>query len=244
MQKSLNLITESEKQKAYNKWFSVKFEQSVDYSIIWKIILFTVFIILFSLYWNNKLYLEKNKTKEALENLKDLQNELEIKNKELEKISVTDKLTNLYNRYKLDEVLNYELLRFKRTKNSFGVIILDIDYFKLVNDKYGHNVGDKVLIKIATLIKNNIRQTDILGRWGGEEFLIIAPDTKKDDLIYLAEKLRKIIEEEKIEIIGNKTCSFGVTIANIEDTEDSIIERADSALYFAKNRGRNKVEFM
>lgn len=244
MQKSLNLISEDEKQQIYNKWFFVKFEQEINYSILWKILGLTFIIILISFYWNTKLYNEKKKTKAALEGLTELQKELKLKNKELEKISITDKLTSLYNRHKIDEVLKYELLRFDRTKNSFGVIILDIDYFKLVNDNFGHNVGDSVLVKISELLKNTIRESDILGRWGGEEFILIIPETNKDDLIFLAQKLRRLIEEYNFEIIGNKTCSFGLTLSKEEDNSAKIIERADRALYLAKERGRNRVEFI
>lgn len=244
MQKSLNLINEDDKQQIYNKWFFVKFEQEINYSILWKILGLTFIIILISFYWNTKLYNEKKKTKAALEGLKELQKELKLKNKELEKISITDKLTSLYNRHKIDEVLKYELLRFDRTKNSFGVIILDIDYFKLVNDNFGHNIGDSVLVKISELLKNTIRESDILGRWGGEEFILIIPETNKDDLIFLAQKLRRLIEEYNFEIVGNKTCSFGLTLSKEEDNSAKIIERADRALYLAKERGRNRVEFI
>jgi polar amino acid transport system substrate-binding protein len=192
----------------------------------------------------NKLYNEKRKTQKALNNLKELQKELELKNEELEKISITDKLTNIYNRHKIDEVLKYELLRCARTKQSFGLIIVDVDYFKSVNDEFGHNVGDNVLVSIVDVIRNNIRQTDILGRWGGEEFVIIVTETTKEDIVYFSQKLRKIIESTPIEDIGFKTCSFGVTISKNGDNSNKIIERADSALYLAKQKGRNKVEFI
>lgn len=244
MQKALNLITQKEIQDAYNQWFHVKFEQSVDYSSLIKYLLIVVVIIFVSVFMINKLYNEKRKTQKALNNLKELQKELELKNEELEKISITDKLTNIYNRHKIDEVLKYELLRFARTKQSFGLIIVDVDYFKSVNDEFGHNVGDNVLVSIVDVIRNNIRQTDILGRWGGEEFVIIVTETTKEDIVYFSQKLRKIIESTPIEDIGFKTCSFGVTISKNGDNSNKIIERADSALYLAKQKGRNKVEFI
>jgi len=243
-EKAVNSLSDNDKQIAYNKWFSIKFEQSVDYSMLWKILIPIFLLIFISTYWNRKLYSEKEKTKKALDSLKKLQDILEIKNFELQRISNTDKLTTLYNRHKLDEVLKYELSRFNRTNISFGLIILDIDFFKDINDTFGHNIGDEVLVEISSLLKKNVRSSDILGRWGGEEFLIIAPDSKEKDLLLFAEKLRKEIENYNFGIVGKKTCSFGVTISKNNDTETSIVNRADKALYIVKNSGRNKVQFL
>lgn len=243
-QKAINNITESDKQEAYNKWFSVRLEQVIDYTILWKILFPVLFVVFITIYWNRKLYKEKEKTKNALAFLKLLQNELEVKNKELEKISNTDKLTGLYNRHKIDETLEYELLRFKRSHHTFGLIILDIDFFKDVNDKHGHNIGDDVLFTLGEILLSNIRKTDIIGRWGGEEFLIIVPEVDKDEVYFLAEKLRKEIEKAKFDFVGKITCSFGVTISDRIDSEKSIVNRADKALYKSKSAGRNRVEFL
>ncbi|MGD9623665.1 MAG: transporter substrate-binding domain-containing protein [Arcobacter sp.] len=243
-QKGVNSILENDKQNAYNKWFSIKFEQSVDYMILWKIIVPIFILIFITIYWNRKLYNEKEKTKKALNSLKNLQDILEIKNFELEKMSNTDKLTNLHNRHKLDDSLKYELSRFHRTNIGFGLIILDIDFFKDVNDTFGHNIGDEVLIEICSVLNKNVRSSDILGRWGGEEFLIIVPNVTKEELEAFAEKLRKEIEEHHFFKVGKKTCSFGLTISKELDNENSIVSRADKALYKAKNKGRNRVEFL
>ncbi len=244
MEKALSLISEKEKQEAYKHWFQVKFDQTIDYTMIWKVAIVLIIIIAISIYFNNKLFNEKRKTQRILNNLKVLQKELEQKNKELERTSITDKLTNTYNRYKIDEVLNYELKRTLRNKDTFGLILLDVDFFKSVNDKFGHNIGDKVLVSITKTVKDNIRQSDVFGRWGGEEFLIIVPNTNKEDLIFLAQKIRRIIEVTPISIVGHKTCSFGLTVSKENDTSNKIVERADNALYFAKHNGRNRVEFI
>ncbi|MBU3013670.1 GGDEF domain-containing protein [Poseidonibacter lekithochrous] len=160
---------------------------------------------------------------------------------ELEKLSVTDQLTKLYNRHKLHEVLQNEFYRAERINYSFGVIILDIDNFKLINDTYGHNIGDNILQELAMLLKKNIRVSDTLGRWGGEEFLIIVPqgDTKSKQI--LAEKLRIIIEKHIFPTVTNITASFGISVYNKGDDIDSLIKKADDALYEVKENGRNQV---
>lgn len=161
--------------------------------------------------------------------------------KRIKELSVKDKLTNLYNRVKLDEVFKYELNQSKRYAYDFAVIIIDIDKFKLVNDTYGHQTGDEVLKKFSYLLKTNIRAADTVGRWGGEEFLILCPKTNASNAKKIAEKLRKIFEEYKHDKVGVKTASFGVTAYQEGDTKEKMINRADMALYEAKNTGRNKV---
>ncbi len=161
---------------------------------------------------------------------------------ELEKISVTDKLTNLYNRRKIDETLAYEIERAQRNNSSFSLIILDIDKFKDVNDTYGHKAGDYVLQEIATLLTLNVRKIDMLGRWGGEEFLIIDSESHDEKVIVFAEKIRKVIDEHVFDKVGKITCSFGVTHYREGDTDSSILMRADKALYAAKESGRNCVK--
>lgn len=162
---------------------------------------------------------------------------------ELKKLSITDKLTTLYNRHKLDEVLQDEQNRSNRYKTNFGVLIFDIDYFKKVNDTFGHNVGDQVLIKFANILKVNSRQTDIVGRWGGEEFIIIVPLVDKDSILKFANNLKDKIENNVFDVVGKITASIGVSIYKNNESTKEIISRADEALYFSKNNGRNKISF-
>ncbi|MBU3015885.1 transporter substrate-binding domain-containing protein [Poseidonibacter lekithochrous] len=164
--------------------------------------------------------------------------------KRIEHLSITDKLTGIANRSRIDDISNYEIKRAIRHGSSLGIILLDIDNFKKVNDNYGHLIGDKVLISIANILKNNIREIDLIGRWGGEEFLIICPYTNKDGIINLCEVLRKKIEEYSFEDCPNQSVSFGATTFVKGDTIDTIISRADKALYKAKNAGRNRAEFI
>ncbi len=169
---------------------------------------------------------------------------LEEKNKELEHLAVTDQLTKLFNRKKLDETMESELHRTMRYNHLFSVILLDVDHFKSVNDTYGHQVGDQLLVDMSKLLKENLRDTDIIGRWGGEEFMIICPETDLIAAIKLAENLRLKIETHKFDVIDSKTSSFGVTVYKKDDDHKSIVARADEALYTAKTNGRNRVEFL
>jgi len=174
--------------------------------------------------------------------LKDSYNQMIQRLNEHKILSITDKLTGLFNRLKLDETLNDEFNRSNRFKNSFGIIIIDIDYFKRVNDTDGHLVGDQVLIHFAKILKENIRKVDVLGRWGGEEFMIISTETDFQGTIKLAESLREIISKYEFPTIGNISASFGVTIYDGDENIENVIARADSALYQAKKNGRNRVE--
>lgn len=163
------------------------------------------------------------------------------KNKELETLSVTDRLTGLVNRRRLDDVLNQELARCQRQEGTFSVILLDIDKFKSVNDTYGHQVGDKVLVEVSRVLKQNTRPYDVVGRWGGEEFLVVCNEADPESAYAIAEKLRCAMEHHHIDTTGPKTGSFGVASFCTSDTVDAVIARADAALYAAKQSGRNKV---
>ncbi len=171
-----------------------------------------------------------------------MEKELQQSNLDLARLSATDKLTQLYNRLKLDEVLENELARVKRNGPAFAVIIIDVDHFKEVNDNYGHHLGDQVLIGLADILRSNLRVTDIFGRWGGEEFLIISPNSSIESGAATAEKIRRVIEKTCFQSEIKITCSFGVSISVQEDSVSAILIRADEALYQAKRKGRNRVE--
>ncbi|WP_419770737.1 MAG: diguanylate cyclase [Candidatus Marinarcus sp.] len=161
--------------------------------------------------------------------------------KELEKLSVTDKLTGLYNRRQLDTVMVTEIERANRYKKSLSLLIIDIDFFKKVNDVYGHQVGDETLIALAKILSDNVRLSDIVGRFGGEEFLIILPETNISEAQLLAEKLRLAVEKYEFHRIGHATISIGVAQYELTTSEETLIYQADSALYKAKANGRNCV---
>ena len=151
-----------------------------------------------------------------------------------------DSLTQIYNRNMFHRVMGRKLTIAKKENIAFVFMIFDIDFFKQVNDTYGHLVGDDILINIAKLIKSHIRDRDIFARWGGEEF-VLAFDISMEKGLEIAENLRIYIEEYVFDVVKTITCSFGVTEFQSDDTLDSMIKRADDALYEAKNTGRNKV---
>ncbi|ASM38202.1 MAG: diguanylate cyclase [Campylobacter sputorum] len=167
--------------------------------------------------------------------------QLEEKNNELQLLSITDRLTGIFNRIKIDEVLEQHMENANDFGVNFGLIMIDIDHFKAVNDTYGHNAGDIVLKEFASIIKRNVRSTDTFGRWGGEEFMIICVDVNLEILTKIANKFKKLIEEHDFSIIHKKTASFGVSIYKQGEKVEQMVDRADKALYKAKENGRNQV---
>ena len=154
----------------------------------------------------------------------------------------TDALTGLNNRMKLDEALEGELGLAQRYRQTFAIVMLDIDHFKKVNDTHGHLIGDAVLKQVAGLLRGSLRKTDVPGRWGGEEFLVLLPQQDWRHAAMIAEKLRAAIASASFPEVGRVTASFGVSEYAAGDTVASLVKRADEALYRAKNQGRNRVE--
>ncbi len=172
----------------------------------------------------------------------------DITNIEKEKIdnkekSQKDSLTGVFNREKMADVFNDLMSQSEKTNEIFSVIIFDIDHFKRVNDTYGHNVGDRVLVELSRLINSCLRvNKDILARWGGEEFLIVSKGSNRDQAHKLALRLKSEVERYGFYIVRHITCSFGVTEFKPNDQGyKQTVDRADSALYEAKETGRNKV---
>jgi len=163
------------------------------------------------------------------------------KQRSIHEFAVHDALTGIYNRHGVNEILKQQLNEAKRSKKAFSLIFFDIDFFKHVNDTYGHEMGDYVLENIAKIISKEIRSSDIFARWGGEEFILFLPNTQLGHAVRLAEKLRIVIEEHSFSSIDSVTCSFGVTAMNADDTKESFLKRVDTLLYKAKESGRNCV---
>jgi len=168
--------------------------------------------------------------------------ELDEKNQALEVMTRTDRLTGLANRRRLEEALQTEVLRARRYGKPFSVILLDIDHFKDVNDQFGHQAGDNVLIAIAGLLTRTARETDVAGRYGGEEFLLVCPETQLQVVAALAERLRTEFQSTDFPLVGHVTSSFSVAEFTQGDSVKTLVERADQALYRAKGSGRNCVE--
>ena len=181
-------------------------------------------------------------------NLIDMKKEIAAAKKEskmLEQEMLNDPLTGAFNRRAYDRRIKEEMDRYLRYKRPFSLLLFDVDHFKNINDTYGHAIGDKCLIEIIQRIKTNIRASDFLGRYGGDEFAVILPETSSENARIVAEKLRQVVG--KIEFIYNKetvriTLSIGVTHATPSDTSfDFMFERLDKAMYEAKNSGRDRV---
>jgi len=165
---------------------------------------------------------------------------VKVTTKELENLSTHDSLTMLYNRSEYLCTIKKKIKSAERYKNSFGLILVDIDFFKLVNDNYGHDIGDEVLKKFARVLRSSIREDDFVARWGGEEFIIIANTTNKKGLIHLVEKLQKRISKVDFLPVPKITASFGITEYRGGDDYMELFKRVDNALYMAKHNGRNQ----
>lgn len=170
---------------------------------------------------------------------KDVSSKIELEEK-LKLMATTDALTGIYNRYKMNEEIDFEIKKAKRYKKSFALIMFDIDFFKAINDTYGHDVGDRVLEELAQVVTRSIRSTDTFARWGGEEFMILARNSDAKSATLLAEKIRKKVENflfaDGIEI----TISLGISVYDKQKTKETLLKEADEALYQAKALGRNK----
>ena len=178
--------------------------------------------------------------------LKTVEQELVRRNAEYEHIASYDTLTGLLNRRAILEKVNEWLLHVRRYKGHLTVAMLDIDHFKRVNDKHGHRVGDRVLADLSSMMQRSVRRTDFIGRYGGEEFLVILPRTDAAGAAIMAERVRTSLEGAPMHDADGKafqvTASLGVAEYFDGDDEDSLISRADAALYRAKEAGRNRVE--
>ena len=181
---------------------------------------------------------------ERMENYShELEGEVKRRTVELERLSITDELTGLYNRRHLNRMMQEELGRSRRYGTDLSLCLLDVDHFKKVNDSFGHQAGDKVLVSIAALLESAMRDTDIVGRFGGEEFAIVMPNTGVEEAVQGADKIRQLVQRMAVPGGGGITVSIGV-VGCFESRVKSVSElvsRADRALYEAKDSGRNRV---
>ena len=160
--------------------------------------------------------------------------------KRIEELSITDKLTGLNNRLKIDELLIQHIDLYKRYNTPFSIILLDIDDFKKVNDTYGHDIGDYVLQDISKVLQDTVRATDEVGRWGGEEFIVICSNSNINSSFIVAEHIRKSIENFIFKTVGKQTVSLGVVEFTVNDTVSTLFKSVDTNLYQAKKEGKNK----
>ncbi len=223
----IDSIKDSEKEQIYQKWITVHMQEGYSKEKVLRYSIVAIIVILLLIMWMITLFIQIEKRKKA--------------EKALEKLATIDKLTSVYNRYMIDISLAEQIEIAKRYDKHLSVIFFDIDHFKKVNDIYGHKAGDMVLKSLAELVKSKKRKSDIFGRWGGEEFMLVLPETDINQAAYIAQTLREEIEKQHFDIVEHITCSFGVTEVKKNDTIDTLMKRVDEALYRAKNEGRNKV---
>ncbi|WDP90602.1 MAG: GGDEF domain-containing protein [Desulfobacter sp.] len=185
----------------------------------------------------------QNRMKVSSEDLKQLHKELEASQKEAR----TDALTGLANRRGLEKRLELERIRARQNNVVFSVIMADIDYFKKVNDTYGHLVGDSLLKGFAAILTSRVRRNDMVARYGGEEFLILLPETNVEGAYAVAEKIRAALAQKEWKVkdsgkrIGQIRASMGISQYLMSETGDQVIQRADAALYQAKEQGRDRI---
>jgi diguanylate cyclase (GGDEF)-like protein len=185
-------------------------------------------------------YFLEEKVEERTESLLDTQKELIEDNTELARLALTDSVTGLSNRTHMGQILQKEFSRYVRHSQRFGIIMIDIDHFKQINDSYGHDVGDKMLIQLSRRFEKAIRNSDYIARWGGEEFLICCTTISEQDLYPIAENIRRIIADSIFDIDEKITISQGCALIQPNENINELIKRADVALYAAKDNGRNQ----
>jgi len=228
--KIIPFIEKNKKEEILKQYQLILIKEVTDYSWIYKFIIPLLFAISIISLFNSKMRKEIKKRRKAEENLKVFAN--------------NDSLTGIFNRGKIDKTLNFYIKRSKNMEEVFSIIFFDIDNFKQINDDFGHIKGDDVLIKISSLVKQNIRETDVFGRWGGEEFIIILPNTTSDKASILADNLRELISKYDFNINRPITVSLGVTEYSQKDTKEKIVHRVDEAMYFVKTHGKNAVKIL
>jgi len=187
-----------------------------------------------------------SRTKSLRDELSRKNDELQVMLKKVEALSITDPLTGLYNRRRFEEVLDAEFKKCSRYDSPLSCMMMDIDHFKKVNDTYGHSVGDTVIKDIALLIKQGIRDVDTPSRWGGEEFIVLAPMTPKAAALLPARRILQSVADHAFTGMGDKKVSISIGIADLSgpgiDSTGKLVQAADKALYEAKKNGRNRVE--
>ncbi|MEJ2396442.1 MAG: diguanylate cyclase [Candidatus Thiodiazotropha sp.] len=220
-EKAVASISRRQGQDILNRWISVTYEKAMDLTHVWQALLVILSLVVFLLY---------------------RQRMLQRHNRQLLELTRTDALTGVGSRHFLDQELSRVLEHYQRYEERFSIMVIDLDHFKEVNDRFGHPTGDRVLIEFVGVVQRHLRKTDIFGRWGGEEFLIICPSTGLKQVDVLAERIRSAVASHTFEEIGQQTVSIGmVTCQDKTITSARLVAIADKALYAAKVSGRNRV---
>ncbi|ART82790.1 hypothetical protein CBP31_09255 [Oceanisphaera profunda] len=222
LNRGIAALSEQERQQIMDRYLSLQVVSEVvtDYTLAYALGILLLGVIGTSLFWMRRL--------RAL-------------NQQLSVMAQTDALTQLTNRHGLNLTLEKDLVRAQRYQHPLSVMMMDIDHFKRVNDQYGHLTGDKVLVACSQLLKENLRKSDIICRWGGEEFLVLCFETTQEQAAHLAELLLEKVRQHHFPEVGSMTMSAGVAQANPQDNAETLTKRADTLLYEAKHQGRDRV---
>lgn len=222
---AINRFSIEDKNTILNNYQFIFYPKNIDLLFIGKIIVPFILLLAIFIYFNFKLKKEITKRKEIEQQLSELANK--------------DSLTNIFNRRKIEELCELELLRTKRYKSDLSIIFFDINSFKVINDTLGHHLGDEVLVKISNTIEKSIRSIDSIGRWGGDEFLIILPETNLSQCKNIVSHLEKQLNELEFSKTIKVTCSFGIATYEENDTLDSLLKKADESMYQEKSHHKN-----
>ncbi|MGL4603198.1 MAG: diguanylate cyclase [Iodobacter sp.] len=220
LNKGIASITPAERRQIVDDHISINVTRGVDYSLLIKSAIIFIVILLSNLFWIAKL---------------------RRANKQLKISSQTDALTGLFNRRHFDTIFDREIARARRFSHPLSVVLMDVDFFKKINDELGHLMGDQILIEVAQLIRQQIRGIDTACRWGGEEFLVICPETNAEQAALLAERILQAIRSHAFSSQRPLTLSAGVACLHQDEAEDALLHRADEALYQSKHGGRNQI---
>ena len=251
----ISTLTQQEVQEVINRYIAINIQEGFNYQLFF--VAFGIFfiIVLGFLYWNRKLTRLNRKLAQRQEELTNLSNqllkseekykyladELALKNAALSQTALHDKLTGLRNRFYFDQKIGEELDRSDRYGSHLSLLFFDLDHFKIVNDTFGHDQGDEVLIKLSEIINKRMRKSDVFARWGGEEFVIMMPHTSLEQAVKAAEIIREAIESYVFDTVGIITISIGVAERERHESKEAWFRRVDKALYRAKREGRNRV---
>lgn len=241
IEKALLSISVQQQNAIYDRWVSVEVAEKFPWRQVLLPVLALSLVLLLLGFYTVYLFNFNSKMQRINNWLKKTERELKEKNSQLEQVSITDKLTNIYNRHYLDKVLSEQFSLALRHNRPMSLALFDLDHFKKVNDTFGHPVGDKVLKVFAKLVQENIRKTDVFGRWGGEEFLLVFPETNKEQAYLAVEKIRLALQAYKFEEGFQQTVSAGIVEAEESLTLNEMLLLVDKKLYLAKGTGRNKV---
>ncbi len=254
LQKVVKSVDAPTRQAILNKWIAVKYEKIIDYDLILNLMIFLGVVVSFFIYRqyilsnvNRELKSAvKRRTKELKELNENLESKILERTKELEKLASIDPLSQLYNRRYFTQMSAQIFELARRDRSNISIIMLDIDDFKKINDTYGHKIGDEVIVILSRILQKYTRKSDVVCRFGGEEFIVLLPETSMEGALVIAQKIREVVESKELsfdEKTVNFTISVGVAQVDIirEKSVEPAIQRADKAMYAAKHTGKNRV---